>query len=77
MSHVGGALRLAVLTAFRLVLELFVVEEELFTGGKYEVITAIHALQVSVLEFHFRSPPPRYGLTCLGGELIGTRSDAS
>jgi hypothetical protein len=63
MSHVGRTLRLAILATLGFVLELFVVEEELFAGGKDKVVTAIHALQVSILEFHFRSPPPRDGLT--------------
>jgi hypothetical protein len=63
MSHVGRALRLAIFAALGFILELFVVEKELFAGGKDEFVTAIHALQVSILEFHFRSPPPRDGLT--------------
>ena len=75
MSHIRRALRLAILATLGFVLELFIVEKELFAGGKYEVVTAIHALQVSVLEFHFRSPPPRDGLSLsLGGELMEPRS---
>jgi hypothetical protein len=75
MSHIRRALRLAVLATLGFVLKLFIVEEELFASGKNEVVTAIHALQVSVLEFHFRSPPPRDGLSSsLGGELLEPRS---
>ncbi|MCU1285824.1 MAG: hypothetical protein JWO13_2174 [Acidobacteriales bacterium] len=57
MSHIGCALRLAVLATLRLVFELFIVEEELFACGKNEIVTAIHALQASVLEFHFPHHP--------------------
>jgi len=75
MSHIRRALRFAILATLGFVLELFIVEEELFAGGKNEVVTAIHALQASILEFHFRSPPPRDGLTSsLGGELLEPRS---
>jgi len=47
-----GALLFAVLAAFRQVLELLVVEENLLPCGKDEVFPAIHALEHSVLEFH-------------------------
>jgi hypothetical protein len=39
-SEVRVALRLALLTVFRVVLELFVVEEDLFTRCKHELGTA-------------------------------------
>jgi len=45
-------LPLAGLAAFGLVLELFVVEEELFPGCEYELGTAVYTLQDLVLEFH-------------------------
>jgi hypothetical protein len=37
-------LRLAVLAAFRLVLELFVVEEKLLTRSEDEILSAVNAL---------------------------------
>ena len=48
----GHALGLAGLTAFGLILELFVVEKELFPGGKDEVGAAVDAGQYLVLKFH-------------------------
>jgi hypothetical protein len=51
-SQDGNPFRLASLTAFRFVAELFVVEEKLFAGGENEVRAAINALQRPVLEFH-------------------------
>jgi hypothetical protein len=68
-----SAFFLALFTALGFILELFVVEKELFAGGKDEFVTAIHALQVSILEFHFRSPPPRDGLTF----ILGRRTDGT
>jgi len=47
-----GAFAFAVLAAFGFVLELFIVEEELFTSGKYEIGAAVHALEYLVLELH-------------------------
>jgi hypothetical protein len=73
MSHIRRTLRLAILATLGFVFKLFIVEKELFTGGKNEVITAIHALQASVLEFHFRSPPPRDGLSF----ILGRRTDGT
>lgn len=49
----GEALALTGLATFRFVLELFIVEEQLFAGGKDEVCAAVYALQHLVLEFHF------------------------
>ena len=43
---------LAVLTTFWLVLELLIVEKQLFTGGKHEVRSTVHAFQNLVLEIH-------------------------
>jgi hypothetical protein len=75
MSHIRRTLRLAILATLGFVFKLFIVEKELFACGKDEFVTAIHALQASILEFHFRSPPPRDGLTSsLGGELLEPRS---
>lgn len=44
----------AVLASLRLVLELFVVEKQLFAGCEDEVCTTIHTLQNLVLEFHWK-----------------------
>jgi hypothetical protein len=52
-----GALALTSLTAFRFVLELFVVEEKLFTGSEDEVSAAVHTLKNLVLELHREMPP--------------------
>src|SRR5664279_1178171 len=49
-------LRLALLTAFGIVLELLVVEEKLFTCCEYEIASAVHALQHLVDELHLRVP---------------------
>jgi hypothetical protein len=46
------SLGLAILTALGFVLELFVVEKQLLTGGKNEVGAAIYTLENLVLEFH-------------------------
>jgi len=48
----GHALGLAHLTALGFVLEPFVVEEQLFPGGKDEIDTAVDAGQYLVLKFH-------------------------
>ena len=47
-----GPLALTAFTAFRFVLELLVVEEELFTGCEHEVGAAVHTLEDLVLELH-------------------------
>jgi hypothetical protein len=52
-----GALAFAILAAFWFVLELFIVEEQLFTGSEDEVSAAVHALQNLVLELHREMPP--------------------
>jgi hypothetical protein len=46
------ALGLAGLTALGFVLELFVVEEELFTGREHEICAAVNTLQNLILELH-------------------------
>ena len=43
-AYCSCALGLARLAALRLILELFVVEEELFTGCEQELRTAVHTL---------------------------------
>jgi hypothetical protein len=48
----GDALRLTSLTAFGLVLELFVAEKQLFPGGEDKVSTAVDAGQYLILKFH-------------------------
>ena len=48
----GHALRLAVLAALGLVLELLIVEKQLFPGGEGKVGSAIDALEYLVLKFH-------------------------
>jgi hypothetical protein len=48
----GHALRLTSLTAFGRVLELFVVKEHLFPGGKDKVSAAVDAGQYFILKFH-------------------------
>ena len=47
-----GALSFAVFAAFGFVLELFIVEEKLFTSGEHEVGAAVHTLENLVLELH-------------------------
>ena len=48
----GCALDLALLASLGIVLELFVMEEELLSRGKDEIISAVHALQYFVDELH-------------------------
>jgi len=48
---------LATFTTFGFVFESFVREEHLFPGGKYELGTALRALQHLVMEFHLPLPP--------------------
>ena len=62
-AHACGPFGLARLAALGLVLELFVVEEELFPGSEDEIAAAIDTLQNLVLEFH--------------GELLPTVHDPS
>lgn len=46
------AFRFALLTAFWIVFKLLIVEEDLFAGGKHEVVAAVHAFQDLIDEFH-------------------------
>jgi hypothetical protein len=48
----GSPFLLAGFAAFGYVLELFVVEEKLLSGGKYKIFATVHTLQYFVLEFH-------------------------
>jgi hypothetical protein len=54
-----GTFRLALLAVLGIVLELFVVEEKLFSGGEHKLRAAVIALQHSVCEFHDRFPRNR------------------
>ena len=56
-SGPGRLLPFAVLAAFGIVLELFVVKEELLAGGKHKFTTAIGAFQCSVYEIHTALSP--------------------
>jgi hypothetical protein len=51
-SRAGGPLPFAVLASLGFVLELLIMEEQLFPGCEYEIRTTIHTLQNLVLEFH-------------------------
>ena len=55
----AGALCLALLAMLGVVLELFVVEKQLFAGGEHELRPAIVTLQNSVDKFHGRLPQSR------------------
>jgi len=60
-SQGSAAFRLAALTALGFVLELLVVEKQLFTGGKDEVGATIYTLKNLVLEFHGELLPSARG----------------
>jgi hypothetical protein len=51
-----GALRLALLAALGVVLEVFVVEEQLLTCGKDKFRTAVNTLENLIRKFHGRLP---------------------
>jgi hypothetical protein len=55
----SNALRLALFAALGVVLELFVVEEDLLAGCENELGAAVDALQYSIREFHGRLPQNR------------------
>jgi hypothetical protein len=71
----GCAFRLAGLTTFGFVLELFIVEEKLFAGRENELSPAIDAFEYSVLEFHgtFLRRVPGIGGKELRRRLLGKR----
>jgi hypothetical protein len=54
-----GALRLALLAALGVILEIFVVEKKLLTRGEDEIRSAINTLQNLIREFHGRLPRRR------------------
>ena len=54
-ADVAHALCLASLAALGLILELFVVEEELLASGENEILAAVNALQGLILKLHVRS----------------------
>ena len=53
----GHALNLALLAPLWIVLELLIVKEQLFAGGKDKVITTIRTFQYLIDEIHYASPP--------------------
>jgi hypothetical protein len=53
----GHPFGFAGLTAFGFVLEMLVVEEQLFSGSKYEIRPAVGAGEYLVLKFHLRMAP--------------------
>lgn len=57
----GHTFDFALLASLWIVLELLIVKEQLLTGGKDKVITAIRTLQYLVDEVHYASPR-----ACLG-----------
>ncbi len=65
------ALGFAAFAAFRLVLELFIVEEKLFAGGEDEVLSAVDALERLVLEFHGRT----LSRPCVGFAFCGVAAE--
>jgi hypothetical protein len=56
-AYYRHSLALAVFAAFGFVLELFIVEKQLFTRGEHEIRTTIDTLQNLVLVFHWRGAP--------------------
>jgi hypothetical protein len=52
----ANALRLALLAALGVVLELFIVEEDLLARRKNKLGAAVDALQYSIRKFHGRLP---------------------
>ena len=70
-----GPLTFTILATLGLVLELFVVEEELLTRGEYEICAAINALQHLVLELHERMPLSTHPAICYGNTLLPAARD--
>ena len=54
-ADVAHALCLASLAALGLILELFVVEEELLASGENEILAAVNTLQALILKLHVRT----------------------
>jgi hypothetical protein len=61
------ALRLACFAALGIVLELLILEKELFTCGEDEFPPAINALQNPVNKFHAHGLPMQYGTKANSG----------
>jgi hypothetical protein len=57
----GYTLNFALFATLWIILELLIVKEELFPGGKDKVVTAIRTFQYLVDEIHYASPR-----ACLG-----------
>jgi hypothetical protein len=57
----GHTLNFALFATLWIILELLIVKEELFPGGKDKVVTAIRTFQYLVDEIHYASPR-----ACLG-----------
>jgi hypothetical protein len=57
---------LAGLTTLGLVLQTFVVEENLLSGCPDEILSAIDTMYVSILEFHLGVSPLSIGFVCFG-----------
>jgi hypothetical protein len=57
---------LAGLTTLGLVLQTFIVEENLLSGCPDEILSAIYAMYVSVLELHLGVSPLSVGFVCFG-----------
>jgi hypothetical protein len=55
----GSPLGLALFASLRIVFELLIVKEDLFAGGKNEIVAAVHALQDLIDEFHGLFSPLR------------------
>ena len=70
-----GPLTFTILATLGLVLELFVVEEELLTRGEYEICAAINAFQYLVLELHERCPFLLTLPSCYGNTLLPAARD--
>jgi hypothetical protein len=51
-GRAGSTLYLALLAAFGVVFELFIVKEELLSRGKNEVVSAIYAFKYFIDELH-------------------------
>ena len=63
-------LRLARLASFGFVLELLIVEEQLFSGSKDEVAAAVDTFEHFILEFHDRSPHSPLAITRHGNQWL-------
>src|SRR5271157_2902095 len=69
-SYRGSTFGLARLATFGFVPELFVVEEELFSGREDEFSAAVNALQNLVLEFHGELLPSARDSQAMDGDYL-------